>query len=199
MRRETLEGAGVALANQYSDQGLELLHEHAEFTDGSVSVEAGLMDMPDRMQTGRFKVFKHLNDWWEEFRLYHRKDGNHDVALCPHGKGAAQLSPRDRISINGAFLMSKPFETVFVTMRAPRFGDHVGVVEEGHFRTVDDVVTLVDINGVQRFDKKGKPICHQLKPGEDARKVAYNLTRDNIPNRSGDFNRKIIYPNVGKF
>lgn len=75
MRRETLEGAGAALANQYSDQGLELLHEHAQFTDGSVSVEAGLMDMLDRMQTGRFKVFKHLNDWWEEFRLYHRKDG----------------------------------------------------------------------------------------------------------------------------
>jgi len=95
--------------------------------------------------------------------------------------------------------MSKPFETVFVTMRPPRFGDHVGVVEEGHFKTVDDVVTLVDINGVQRFDKKGKPICHQLKPGEDARKVAYNLTRDNIPNRSGDFNRKIIYPNVENF
>ena len=20
-------------------------------------------------------MFKHLNDWWEEFRLYHRKDG----------------------------------------------------------------------------------------------------------------------------
>jgi Terminase RNaseH-like domain len=75
LRRETLEGAGAALANQYSDQGLELLHEHAQFTDGSVSVEAGLMDMLDRMQTGRFKVFKHLNDWWEEFRLYHRKDG----------------------------------------------------------------------------------------------------------------------------
>jgi hypothetical protein len=35
----------------------------------------GLMDMLDRMQSGRFKVFKHLNDWWEEFRLYHRKDG----------------------------------------------------------------------------------------------------------------------------
>ena len=33
------------------------------------------MDMLDRMQTGRFKVFKHLNDWFEEFRLYHRKDG----------------------------------------------------------------------------------------------------------------------------
>ena len=33
------------------------------------------MDMLTRMQTGRFKVFKELNDWWEEFRLYHRKDG----------------------------------------------------------------------------------------------------------------------------
>jgi len=74
-RRETLEGAGKALAQQYSDQGLEMLHEYAQFPDGSVSVEAGLMDMLDRMQTGRFKVFKELNDWWEEFRLYHRKDG----------------------------------------------------------------------------------------------------------------------------
>jgi phage terminase large subunit-like protein len=74
-RRETLEGAGIALAQQYTAQGLNMLHEHAQFEDGSVSVEAGLMDMLTRMQTGRFKVFKHLNDWWEEFRLYHRKDG----------------------------------------------------------------------------------------------------------------------------
>jgi len=74
-RRETLEGAGVALAKQYGDQGLEMLYDHAQFEDGSVSVEAGLLDMLTRMQTGRFKVFSHLNDWWEEFRLYHRKDG----------------------------------------------------------------------------------------------------------------------------
>jgi len=33
------------------------------------------MDMLNRMQSGRFKVLKHLNDWFEEFRLYHRKDG----------------------------------------------------------------------------------------------------------------------------
>jgi hypothetical protein len=74
-RRETLEGAGVALANQYRAQGLDMLYEHAQFEDGSVSVEAGLMDMLQRMESGRFKVLKHLNDWWEEFRLYHRKDG----------------------------------------------------------------------------------------------------------------------------
>lgn len=74
-RRETLEGAGIALAKQYGDQGLKMLPQHAQFEDGSVSVEAGLMDMLDRMQTGRFKVFRHLNDWFEEFRLYHRKKG----------------------------------------------------------------------------------------------------------------------------
>jgi Terminase RNaseH-like domain len=27
------------------------------------------------MESGRFKVFKEHHDWWEEFRLYHRKDG----------------------------------------------------------------------------------------------------------------------------
>jgi hypothetical protein len=52
---------------------------HANIDDGtprgSVSVEAGLMDMLDRMQTGKFKVYNTLNDWFEEFRLYHRKDG----------------------------------------------------------------------------------------------------------------------------
>jgi hypothetical protein len=74
-KRETLEGAGVAVAEQYRKEGLDLWFEHSQFLDGSVSVEAGLSDMLVRMETGRFKVFKHLNDWWEEFRLYHRRDG----------------------------------------------------------------------------------------------------------------------------
>ena len=56
-RRETLEGAGVALARQYAAHGLNMLTGHARFPDGSVSVEAGLMEMLDRMQSGRLKVF----------------------------------------------------------------------------------------------------------------------------------------------
>ena len=74
-RRETLEGAGQALAQQYRKEGLNLLHEHAQYQDKSISVEAGLLDMLIRMEAGRFKVFDHLNDWFEEFRLYHRRDG----------------------------------------------------------------------------------------------------------------------------
>lgn len=73
--RETLEGAGQALAAQYRREGLNLLFHHAQFEDGGVSVEAGLMDMLTRMESGRLKVFDHLNDWFEEFRLYHRKNG----------------------------------------------------------------------------------------------------------------------------
>ncbi|AZO47740.1 MAG: hypothetical protein EOS58_26950 [Mesorhizobium sp.] len=71
-RRETLEGAGVALAKQYAAHGLNMLASHARFADGSVSVEAGLMEMLDRMQSGRLKVFSTLLAWFEEFRLYRR-------------------------------------------------------------------------------------------------------------------------------
>ena len=74
-----MEGAGISLAKQYTAAGLLMTDRHANIEDGtpggSVSVEAGLMDMLDRMQTGRFKVYNTLNDWFEEFRLYHRKDG----------------------------------------------------------------------------------------------------------------------------
>lgn len=69
------KGSGEPLAQQYRRQGLKLLPERATFEDGSNSVEAGLMLMLEWMQTGRFKVFDHLADWFEEFRLYHRKDG----------------------------------------------------------------------------------------------------------------------------
>ena len=29
----------------------------------------------DRVQTGRFKVFREMGVFWDEFNLYHRKDG----------------------------------------------------------------------------------------------------------------------------
>jgi len=94
-KRETLEGSGIALAEQYKAQGLNMLPEHAHFEDGSVSVEAGLMAMLDRMRTGKLKVFKEHLDWWQEFRLYHRKDGKvvkeGDDLLCATRYGLMSL------------------------------------------------------------------------------------------------------------
>ena len=48
---------------------------HFTNPDGSISVEPGIQDMLTRFQTGRLKVFSHLGDWFEEYRMYHRKDG----------------------------------------------------------------------------------------------------------------------------
>jgi len=67
--------AGINLAAQYRDEDVNMLPERAKFEDGSHSVEAGLMEMLTRMRTGRLKAANHLDDWFDERRLYHRKDG----------------------------------------------------------------------------------------------------------------------------
>ena len=69
------KGSGEQLAQQYRKHGVSMLTKRATFPDGSNGVEAGVADMLDRMQTGRLKVASHLEQWFEEFRLYHRKDG----------------------------------------------------------------------------------------------------------------------------
>jgi hypothetical protein len=69
------KGSGEQLKEQYKSHGLNMLPEKAEHAEGGNGVEAGLMDMLERMETGRFKVFDSLNDWFEEFRLYHRLEG----------------------------------------------------------------------------------------------------------------------------
>lgn len=68
-------GSGEQLKEQYKQQGLNMLKDRATFDDGTNGVEAGLSDMLNRMQSMRLRVFSHLEDWFEEFRLYHRKDG----------------------------------------------------------------------------------------------------------------------------
>jgi hypothetical protein len=69
------KGSGEALAAQYRDKGLNMLPERATYVDGGSGVEAGISEMLERMQVGLWKVFDHLEDWFAEFRLYHRKDG----------------------------------------------------------------------------------------------------------------------------
>lgn len=69
------KGSAEQLKQLYEDQGLNLLAERATFEDGGNGVEAGLLEMLDRMKTGRWKVFNTCGQWFEEYRLYHRKDG----------------------------------------------------------------------------------------------------------------------------
>ena len=75
---------GEQHAEQMRKAGANMRPEHAKFAESTdpnekptsrISTEAGIQEILTRMTSNRFKVFSTLSDWWEEFRLYHRKDG----------------------------------------------------------------------------------------------------------------------------
>lgn len=77
------KGSGSPLADLYRKEGLNMLRDkfsnppvlgQAE-GEGGNSVEFGIMEIINRMKTGRFKIFAHLNDIFTELRMYHRKNG----------------------------------------------------------------------------------------------------------------------------
>lgn len=70
----TEKGSGNTLADLYREAGLNVI---GRFTnpDGSNYVEPGIMELLERMRTGRFKVFADIKDFFDEFRRYHRKNG----------------------------------------------------------------------------------------------------------------------------
>jgi len=72
------KGGGIALKEQYQSQGVNMLGFSARYDDvkgGGQSREPITLEILERMRTGRFKVFNHLNHWFEEKRMLHRKDG----------------------------------------------------------------------------------------------------------------------------
>lgn len=69
------KGSGKQLSQMYREHGLAMLDHHATHDEGGTGLEAGLLAMLERMQSGRFRVFPTLDEWLEEFRLYHRRNG----------------------------------------------------------------------------------------------------------------------------
>lgn len=66
---------GQTLQRQYRGHNVMLLGRSARYTEdvgGGQPVEPIVMEVIERIQTGRFKVFKNLNPWFAEFRNYHR-------------------------------------------------------------------------------------------------------------------------------
>ena len=78
-RRDSMGNPG--LADQYRNLGCNFLLEHFSNppalgnNKGSNSIEEGLMAMLQSMEVSNFKVFSTLSNWFEEFRMYHRKGG----------------------------------------------------------------------------------------------------------------------------
>jgi phage terminase large subunit-like protein len=72
------KGSGQPLYMQYLKNGVKVLPMSARYEDdkgGSQAVEPVVMDLIERMKTGRFKAFEGLGDFFEEAAYYHRKDG----------------------------------------------------------------------------------------------------------------------------
>lgn len=81
MNREKV--GGRILADAYRSHGANMLAKSARYKvagesddkGGPQPVEPIVEEVLERMMTGRFRVFAHLSEWFEEKRSYHRKDG----------------------------------------------------------------------------------------------------------------------------
>jgi phage terminase large subunit-like protein len=79
----TEKTTGDELRQPYADLGLLMLPERAtnppDYAQGQAegeggnSVEAAILSMHERMETGRWKVFRTCRNWLGEQRMYHRK------------------------------------------------------------------------------------------------------------------------------
>lgn len=70
--------AGPPLYKQYRAKGVMMLKRSARYdedTGGTQPVEPIIIEILERMKTGRFRVFRTCNKWMEEKRRYHRKEG----------------------------------------------------------------------------------------------------------------------------
>jgi phage terminase large subunit-like protein len=78
------KSTGDEFIKSYRDLGLNMLpwkatnppdpRQGQQEGEGGNSVEASILEMYERMETGRFKVFKTCKYWFEEQRTYHRDE-----------------------------------------------------------------------------------------------------------------------------
>jgi len=70
--QQTNKQDAIQVKSLYEDAGWEMIEEHTTWEEGGNGVEAGLMELNNLMKAGRFKVFSHLTEVFEEIREYHR-------------------------------------------------------------------------------------------------------------------------------
>lgn len=75
--------SGKTIANLYREENVKMLSQSfsnppepgKQEGSGGIGREAGLKKLYWAMTEGRFKVFSHLSEWFQEKATYHRKDG----------------------------------------------------------------------------------------------------------------------------
>jgi len=117
--RGRAQGDGQQLFSRYKALGLDL-------AVANNAVETGLYDVWQRMSTGRLKVFKSLNNWISEFRLYRRDESGKVVKEHDHLMDATRYlvvsglnragQAKARIRNSGVALL--PVKTFFARTRS---------------------------------------------------------------------------------
>lgn len=65
---------GYRYKQMYEDNGITFTPHNAKTLEGSTKVEVGICEVRQRMLTGRFKVAKHLSEWFKEKQVYRYKE-----------------------------------------------------------------------------------------------------------------------------
>lgn len=114
--------SGATVAQQYRDLKVNMHRERATHAPeagqlegtGGFGFEAGILDMSSRFSTQRLRVAKHLTDWFDEYRQYHREKGKVvkeqddlmsatrvGLMMLRHAKTQLQLKPPPRRGVGG--------------------------------------------------------------------------------------------------
>lgn len=111
------ESGAISLLTVYTELGLTLYKAN----NGPNTLDAGILDVYQRLSSGRLKVFSHLRNWLAEYRIYRRDDrgrivdgddhlmdstrflvtGGRDVMECPPPDDAEDLPSVNRINKQG--------------------------------------------------------------------------------------------------
>jgi Terminase RNaseH-like domain len=98
------EAGALGLMEMYTKLGLNIQSAN----NGPGTVEPSILEIYQRMSSGRLKVFRHLLGWFEEFRIYRRDDKGNIVKLkddlmdatrylIMSGKEVAEKPPEDEL------------------------------------------------------------------------------------------------------
>lgn len=109
--RMSSQDDGTKLMDKYNDLGLHL-------SPADNAREAGIFEVWKRMTSGRLKVFKSMQEWLAEFRIYRRDDNGKIVKefdhlmdctryLCMSGKSVERIMPLDKLAQRNDFFKSK--------------------------------------------------------------------------------------------
>jgi hypothetical protein len=78
---QTEKGSAKQQKSYYEDAGWVMLDNHATWAAGGNGVEQGIVEIYNLITLGKFFIFDHLSDTFDEFMQYHRDENGNIVKI----------------------------------------------------------------------------------------------------------------------